>query len=173
MHAEGNSLRSNSKKGLAGLLAAFFLIQIAIDLGRSVTAFPFVHYGMFSESFPKADSLLVYELTLDGRRTEPQDYRIYRWDMIQQPLAAFDRLTATHDFAEDRRRIKLALSGFYSLNLGNSPDVATRFPDWYRDYLSRLLGHPIHSLEIDRAWYRYTGNQFILQRKTPWIVRQW
>jgi hypothetical protein len=84
-------LKSRAKKSLIGLMAAFFLIQVTIDLAHSVTAYPFEHYGMFSESFPAPDSLSTFEIIADGRRLEAADFGIYRWDMIQQPLAAFDR----------------------------------------------------------------------------------
>ena len=163
---------SSSKKRIFALAAAFFAIQIAIDLAHSVTAFPFVHYGMFSESFAAPDSLLCYEVTVDGQRLVPAGFSIYHWDMIQQPLAAFDKQTATTDFAADRKRIQSLLPGPYSLvaaHLSNDPAVAGRFSDWYRNYLSRLIRGPIHNLQVDKAWYRYQNSHFILLNKRPWI----
>jgi hypothetical protein len=86
MSADWKPLKSRPRKGLFVLVAAFFLIQIAIDLGHSVTAFPFVHYAMFSESFSQPDSLLRYEVIVDGDRLDP-----------------FSNLPVGHDPAATRR----------------------------------------------------------------------
>ena len=155
---------------LAAFIAVFFLVQIAIDLGHSVTAFPFEHYGMFSESFAQPDSVRGYEIVANGRTLRPDDFRIYQWDMIQQPLAAFDRQNATNDFAVDRLRIQKGL-GINSVVLHNSSSVATNFPDWYRSHLSRILGQPVVSLQISRCRYEVKDRRLIPANKTLWIAR--
>jgi hypothetical protein len=167
-------LRSNFKSGMLVLVIAFFAIQISFDLAHSVTAFPFVHYGMFSKSFSGPDSLLCYEITVDGHRLDPENFRIYKWDMVQQPLAAFDRMTATNDFAFDKSTFQTkfpALFTHVSGNLDNLPYPEARFPDWYAGYLSALIGHSIRSVNVDRTWYRQTPSGLILLNKTPWITR--
>jgi hypothetical protein len=174
MSADWKPLKSRPRKGLFVLVAAFFLIQIAIDLGHSVTAFPFVHYAMFSESFSQPDSLLRYEVIVDGDRLDPLGFRIYRWDMIQQPLAAFDRMTATDDFAPDKSAFHATFPALYarvSDNLDNLPFPEARFPDWYANYLSALIGHSIRSVQVNRVWYRQTPSGLTLLNKTPWINR--
>ncbi|HEV3411704.1 MAG TPA: hypothetical protein VG101_04455 [Puia sp.] len=168
-------MNSRIKKRHFAFVAAFFLIQIAIDLAHSVTAFPFVHYGMFSESFPAPDSLLRYEVIVNGKTLDPADFRIYRWDMIQGPLAAFDKQVQTADFAFDKEKFRAALPGIYSrisANLDNSPALAANFPEWYRNYLSSLLRRPIRTLLVNRARYRFEDNRFILMNSTPWIDRE-
>jgi hypothetical protein len=174
MPADRKSLKSNPKNGLFVLGAAFFLIQIAIDLGHSITAFPFVHYGMFSESLPAPDSLLSYEVTVDGRRLDPLDFRIYQWDMIQQPLTALDKQVSTGDFAIDKSSFHSALPGLYtrvSANLDNISQPETRFPEWYAGYLSLQLGHPIDHFEVTKTWYRLENGRLVRQHQLPWIKR--
>lgn len=174
MSADWKPLKSRPKKGLFVLVAAFFLIQIFIDLAHSVTAFPFVHYGMFSELFSEPDSVLSYEITVDGHRLDPINFRIYQWDMVQQPLAAFDRLTSTGDFAFDKSTFQAAFPALFahvSDNLDNLSYPQARFPDWYANYLSALTGHSIRSVRVDRTWYRHTPSGLILLNKTPWINR--
>ena len=85
------------------LLIGFIVLQVGVDLAHSVTAFPFVHYGMFSESFARPDSLAVFEITVDGKLLEARDFRVYRWDMVQVPLAGFEQQEFTHDFAFDKK----------------------------------------------------------------------
>lgn len=179
MPVERKSLRLRRSATGARCLIAFFAIQVLVDLCHSVTALPFVHYGMFSERFPVPDSLVVFEITADGRRLDPRDFRIYSWDMVRQPLTAFDRQTGTHDFAFDKDKLRsglhwAGLGGFWtalSPRLDNPPGLAARFPDWYKGYLGRILGHPVQSLRVDKAWYRYSGGQLILLKTEPWINR--
>jgi hypothetical protein len=177
MPAEGNSLRSSynrSSTGVYTLLVALFAIQVICDLAHSVTAFPFVHYGMFSERFSPPDSLLRYEVIVDGLPLSPADFSIYRWDMIQEPLSAFDKQSATGDFAFDKQKIRAGLPGIYyhvSANLDNPPNLSAGFPDWYGSYLSRLLHRPVHTLRVNRTRYRYTPSGLIPLSKTPWINR--
>jgi hypothetical protein len=152
------------------LFIGFIIIQITVDLAHSVTVFPFVHYGMFSESFARPDSLLVYEVTVDGRRLEAADYRVYRWDMIQSPLTAFDKMVTSNDFSFDREQLRTHLSGagagaLYRLmapGLENDSLTASLFPTWYKAHLTRLLGHPIGLLKVDKAWYRYENGHWQL-----------
>jgi hypothetical protein len=166
-------LKSKANKWLIIAMAAFFAIQITFDLCHSVTAYPFEHYGMFSESFSAPDSLSTYEIIADGKRLDASNFGIYRWDMIQQPLAAFDQQWRTGDFASDRSRIRDAFPGPYSLlsfNLENLPTMAN-FPEWYSRYLSRLLHQPLSSLRVNRCQYRFLQNHPILIQKTDWINR--
>jgi len=152
------------------LLIGFFAIQILVDLGHSVTAYPFVHYGMFSESFAQPDSLTVFTITADGQSLQPGDFAIYRWDQVQNPLLAFDRQVSTRDFAFDKEKLQkgmhfIGAGSLYPLllsNLNNTEITATRFASWYKTYLSSLIGRPIHSLRVDKSWYRYDGAHFVL-----------
>jgi hypothetical protein len=153
-------------------MVAFFAIQIVIDLCHSLTAFPFVHYGMFSESF-SAPKGLRYEIVVDNRRLDAADFGIYRWDMIQQPLSAFDRQSETADFEFDRSRFRATFPGIYSRlsgNLENASTVGAAFPDWYLGYLSRLLHQPIHSLQVRRVRFSILGTRFF-GSEIPWINR--
>jgi hypothetical protein len=162
--------RMNSRLIAALATAAFFLIQLSIDLAHSVTAFPFVHFGMFSASLPASDSLLIYEVTVNGQRLQPADYRIYRWDMIQQPLAAFDKQITTDDFIPDKQKFQSALPWIYQRAYANLNNQTTnQFPSWYHDYLSRLTGQPIHSLQVTKIWYGQNHGQLMQLRKAPWI----
>jgi hypothetical protein len=155
------------------LFIGFIVIQVGVDLAHSVTAFPFVHYGMFSESFARPDSLAVYEVTVDGKLLLARDFRVYRWDMIQGPLAASEEQHISRDFEFDKEKMDAGLARvggkqfFHSVSplLNNSPSVEEEFADWYKQYLSGLLGHPVRSLRVEKAWYRYAGGRLVLLRK--------
>lgn len=154
------------------LLICFLILQVGIDLAHTVTAFPFVHYGMFSESFDKPDSILVYEVTENGKLLNPSDFRVYRWDMVQGPLVDFQKEKLIHD--QDMKTnggtpgdIKYQQIYYQIIprRSDNSDSVSNGFSKWYKSYLSRLLGHPVNRLKIDVAWYRYSRGQIRLVRK--------
>ena len=155
------------------LFIGFIIIQLGVDLAHSVTAFPFVHYGMFSESFARPDSLAVYEVTVDGKQLLARDFRVYRWDMIQGPLAASEAQHSSGDFAFDKEAIRgglsrIGASGVFQLvspGLDNAGSVGDHFAGWYKQYLSGVLGYSIHSIRVDKAWYRYAGGKLVLLRK--------
>jgi hypothetical protein len=160
------------------LLIGFIILQIGLDLIHSVTAFPFVHYGMFSESFERPDSLLVYEVTVDDKLLKANDFRIYRWDMVQVPLAGFEQEQMGHDADADKPKegdspalveARLIYKSILPSQLENETSLSIHFPQWYKQYLSRLLGHPVHRLRVDKAWYRYTGGRLQLLQKKNWI----
>lgn len=172
MAADPKPLMHKGKKGLLALMIGFFILQAGFDLAHSVTAFPFVHYGMFSERFPYRDSLPAFEVFADGQPLRAADFGIYRWDMIQQPLEAFDKWQRTADYSGDKARIKAASPDLYALvssHLDNPPRLAATFPDWYRRYLCRVLGRPVHRLRVEKRSYGYETFGVVVLASSPWI----
>ncbi|HEY6900730.1 MAG TPA: hypothetical protein VI233_08815 [Puia sp.] len=159
------------------LLIGFLIIQLGVDLAHSVTLFPFMHYGMFSESFKQPDSLAVYRISINDKPLLAKDFRIGTWDMVQGPLQAFEQQQVTHDFSFDKQMMESGLAhigaaGIFhwaSPRLDNDRSVPTHFPSWYRQYLSRLLGSPVQHLRVDKVWYRYTGGELQSYRSETWI----
>jgi len=154
-------------------IIGFFILQIAFDLAHSVTAFPFVHYGMFSESFAQPDSIVVFRISVDGSPLRQADFSIYGWDMVQTPLAAAVKRESTQDYAPDKEKLQaglraVKLGSLYNKlrpNLDNQGDFAA----WYKGYLGRLLGHPVGALRIDKAWYRWKEGKMALIGTQNWI----
>jgi hypothetical protein len=156
------------------LIIGFFLLQVIFDVAHSITAFPFVHYGMFSESFSRPDSLSVYELIADGKTLQAGDFSIYQWDMTQTPLKALEKQIQTRDFAFDKEKMDAGMARigmrwalqFAKPNLDNRANTAARFPEWYKSYLGRLLGHPIKTLRVDKMVYRFIdGHCLVIKRE--------
>lgn len=154
-------------------IIGFFVLQIGFDLAHSVTAFPFVHYGMFSESFKQPDSILVYRIEVDGTMLRPEDWSVYSWDMVQLPLAAAVKRQETNDFAFDKDKLRAGMAatglpGVYNslkFNLNNQGD----FMAWYKGYLGRLLGRPVARLRVDKCWYRWKAGGMVLIGTENWL----
>ena len=155
------------------MFIAFIVLQIGLDLAHSVAFFPFMHYGMYSQVLPRTDTIEVFEINVDGRRLQPEDLRIFQWDMVTTPLTAFEERIRTHDYAFDKEKLKegMRFAGLSRLYTSLSPnlDNSGNFSAWYAAYLSRLLGHPIGRLTIERARYRWAGSRLQLVAKTPFI----
>jgi hypothetical protein len=152
---------------------AFFVVQIGFDLAHSVTAFPFVHYGMYSEKFPRPDSILVYRINVDGAVLRQADFSIYGWDMIQTPLAAEARREASGDYAFDKSQVLAGLQRVHQAGLYNqlsaNLDNHGNFVSWYKGYLGRLLGHSVEALSIEKTWWRWKDGRMQLLGTQNWI----
>jgi len=166
------------KKPFLYFLIAFFFIQVLIDLAHSVTIFPFIHYGMYSESFKRADSLEIFEIRVNGQLLRAEDFSIAEWDRIHGPLSAMEKQEATDDFSFDKEKIrrglgKIGLEGWWgatNFRVSNDPQLSFAFASWYKHYLAVVVKHPIQTLEIEKAWYRPANGKFDLLSKSRWIT---
>lgn len=146
---------------MKGLFIGFIVLQIGLDLAHSVTFFPFMHYGMYSQVLPRTDSLEYFEIRVDGHPLRPEDFRIYQWDMLTSPLTTFEEQTRTHDYAFDKEKLRQGMqwAGMGRLFTAIKPnlDNSGNFAVWYKAYLERMLGHRIGLLTVDRVWRRQVG----------------
>jgi hypothetical protein len=154
-------------------IIGFFILQIGFDLAHSLTAFPFVHYGMFSQSFARPDTITVFRVSVDGQALRPADFAVYRWDLVQGPLEAAEKRAVTMDFAVDKDRL---FSGLRALGFGElyselkpNLDNTSAFVPWYKGYLGRLLRRPVRALEVDKLRYRWMRGRMELIQTEKWI----
>jgi hypothetical protein len=158
---------------MKGLFIGFICLQIVVDLAHSVSFFPFVHYGMFSQTISREDSVEAFEVTVDGQRLKPADFLIYQWDMVMTPLQAVEQQTQTGDYAFDKEKLReglqrVGLGAVYKLVTPNL-DNTGQFPEWYRSFLSGLVGHPIQRLEVEKTWYQWAGGRLVVVKRAPYI----
>lgn len=155
-----------------------FAIQLIIDCAGSVTAFPFLHYGMFSESLKSNEkNIQAFEIITNGEKIAAADFGILTWDIIQSPLISFQQQTNTNDFSFDKKAMQQCLKmiglekALFAVknNLDNKPQAGKLFPVWYKSHLSGLLGYKIETLEINVLHYQYTNSRYTLLNKEKWI----
>jgi hypothetical protein len=149
-------------------IIGFFILQIAIDLAHSVTVFPIVHYAMFSGPVARPDSVLVYQVLVDGKLLQPTNFPVYQWDMVQTPLEAAERREISQDFAVDKMKLQQNLGSFYNTLKTNLNNTGSFIP-WYKSYLGRLLKSPVSNLRVDKAWYRWAEGRMVLIHTENWI----
>lgn len=151
-------------------------IQIIVDCLHSVTAFPFLHYGMFSESYT-SKYVQLFEVTVNGEILSANDFGILTWDLVQSPLVSFKKQMITNDFSFDKEIINKVFKTVYlekvflivKDNLNNQEQLPNKFPLWYKTYLSKLLDCEIKTLEVTILNYNYQNNKYTLLKKTSWI----
>ncbi len=166
-----------NKKSCVVFFIVFFSCQVIIDLLHSVTVFPFLHYGMYSERFDKPHDVEVFEITADGKVLKAGDFRMHVWDMIHSPLSAMQKQVSTGDFSFDRKKMQegMQFTGLGSLygiiepNLRNDTALTIRFTAWYKTYLEKLLSHPVLTLEVSRIFYNYENGRYVELKKEKWL----
>ncbi len=158
---------------MKGLFIGFICLQIGMDLAHSVSFFPFVHYGMFSQRLARQDSVEVFEVTADGQRLKPADFLTYQWDMVTTPLQAVEQQTQTNDYAFDKEKLREGLQrvGLGAVYKAVAPNLNNtgQFPTWYKSYISGLVGHPIQQLEVEKTWYQWAGGRLVVVKRAPYI----
>jgi hypothetical protein len=158
---------------MKGLFIGFICLQIGIDLAHSVSFFPFVHYGMFSQPLARQDSVEAFDITADGQRLKPTDFLIYQWDMVMTPLQALEQQTQTGDYAFDKQKLREGLQrvGLGAVYTAVEPNLNNtgQFPGWYKSYISDLVGHPIRLLKVDRTWYQFADGRLVVVKRAPYF----
>ncbi len=157
------------------MIAFFFMVsQVLCDLAGSVTFFPIVHYGMYSQPMVGSDQYQSYELVVNGKVLKGSDYRIHVWENILAPVYDVDRISNTTDFQDEKNTIERV---FYFLGMeglgvtlrnrmGNVPYDAHLFGQHYKKYLSDVLGVPISNLKVFRVVSNYSdGGYFQVQKE--------
>lgn len=166
-----------NKRYFGGFLIILFLFQVAINICHSVTVFPFLHYAMYSESFNKPSNIRVYEIIVNQKQLTSSNYRIHQWDMIHQPLNAFDKQVNTQDFSLDKKAIEEGMNYMHltllykavQVNLNNDLNLIQQFPYWYKQYLQKIIKQPILSLSVNICDYDYTADRYTLRQRKTWI----
>lgn len=163
------------KKRIGFIILLFFTCQFVIDCLNSVTAFPFLHFGMFSGSFEKID-IETFEIKVNDKVLTANQFSILKWDLMHSALATYSKQITSADFSFDKKVLEHGMQrvGFNSLhkfiepNL-NNVDLELRFPDWYKRYLEKLIDNKIESLVVHQERYNYVNGKYQLVYKSKWI----
>lgn len=167
---------SLNKRTVSAGIIIFFICQVIIDCLQSVTAFPFLHYGMFSEVY-KSKETEIFEIRVNGKLLSSEEFNILTWDLIHSPLHALKKQIATEDFAFEKGVIKNGMNkfqlqntlSFAVSNLDNNQSLNKEFPYWYKNHLRKLLDYEIKTVEITILHYNYKNGNYILLKKAKWI----
>ncbi len=166
---------SFSIKKIPWLILGCFAIQIFTNLNSSLTAFPFLHYGMFSEKINYQAYYETFQIEVDGQLLKGSDFSIQDWEMLQSPLLIHHQIQQNNDFEKDKMYIhfflaKLGLSAIDDLmkpHLNNTKLSPTEYNRYYKNYIEKVLGKSITQLEVKLCYFAYRDNAYqLLSKKT-------
>ncbi len=163
----------HSIKKIPLVLIGFIMIQILTNLNSSLTAFPFLHYGMFSEKINYQAYYETYQIEVDGQWLKGSDFSIQDWEMIQTPLIIQKQIQQTKDFEKDKMYIafflsKLGLSAIYhkiQLHLDNTKLSPLSYNKYYKNYLEKILDKPIKKLKVQLCYFAFRDQNYQLLAK--------
>ncbi len=155
------------------LIILFFLIQFVVNLSSSVTCFPFLHYGMFSEKKEKQTIYSTYQIEVDGKILNGIDLSVQDWEILQTPLSVLDNYILSTDNEKDKLYIHYFLNKFgmkkfdegIRLNLDNTYYSDDAFGVYYKGFLEKILSKSIQHFKVYSCQFNYANNTYVLQNK--------
>jgi hypothetical protein len=160
-------LKGFTKNKSALIILLFLGAQLIIDLMGSVTAFPFLHYGMYSEVFDSKRLPGSYHITVNGEVLNANAYSISEWEMITTPISLRLQYLQSKDFKDDKLLLshissKIGLEAISHLeHLDNPQQSDVVFKSYYQNHLSKIISEPIQTLSIEFVQYQYKNAQYI------------
>jgi len=115
-----------------------------------MVASPFYHYGMYSEVMKERNSYDVFGISANGEALQSKDFSPQQWDKIMQPVIYFSRHKEWNAgmYNEVHRITGINDSSKYMIYVPKK-----LFTDWYRKYLSGILGKEVLSFNVQQKTY--------------------
>jgi hypothetical protein len=160
-------------KDIPKFIFVFFLIQIIVNLNGSLTAFPFLHFGMFSEKIELKPSYQTYQIEVDNQVLNGMDYGIHEWEIMNTPIMIKENIKTSNDFEKDKVFIHFFLEKFglnffsqaISENLNNPIWSDQTFNINYKNYLEKVLKKKIGHVKVYACQFIFKDNQYLLLDK--------
>ena len=118
-------------------MALFIVAQLFINLKRGLVVSPFYHYGMYSEVINVETKYNVFEVQVNGKKLQAENFSPQQWDKIIVPLSFYTSIDKRSNtlYNTDVQRVlnKLHITSTASnfVQECNYND----FEKWYRLYL--------------------------------------
>ncbi len=149
-------------KPLFTVVAAFILLQLFFTF-KGVETFPFLNYGMYSETMPACDTQTVYQLTICGQRVQLTSLTDCEKDLTFNSIQQYDRLKQSNgkekeeDVIDHRFKGKVSdytLAAIKSKLLNNKPAIE-HYPKWLMKYLADMRMVNSSTLNLTKATLTY------------------
>ena len=137
-------------KAWFAVILLFIFCQLFINFKKGIVFSPCYHYGMYSEVMKPGTSYPVFEIIADGAVLQVKDFSAQQWDKIMQPIIYYSKhKTWNRDMYREVQRITgISDSVNYVSNVQKKD-----FFDWYRNYLSGIIGKEVRSIIIQQKTY--------------------
>ncbi len=151
-----NLLYKHSKL-LFVLVMVFISGQLFINVKHGLVFSPFYHYGMYSQVMRPQNEYLVPEIVVDHVLLQGKDFTPWTWDKILQPVNYFTNIPASN--ALNKNEVTRLTPAFLSFNKTSNfiqPCDYPGFMDWYKTYLTGILGRPVKTVEVASRKYTFS-----------------
>jgi hypothetical protein len=139
------------------LMIVFIIGQLFINYKRGMVFSPFYHYGMYSEVMKEKNTYGVFEIEVNGKKLQAQNFTPQQWDKIVVPLSYYASINSKSNalYFTDIKRLMQALHiPANEVNYIQGCD-SQRFTIWYQLYLTEILNEKVNTVEITYHVYQY------------------
>ena len=152
----------NYDKPIFVVVVTFILLQLFFSF-KGVETFPFLNYGMYSETMPNCDSQTVYQLTICGQRVHITSLTDCERDIVFNSIQHYDRLQQSmgkekeEEVIDQRFRGKVSDYTLESIKskLLNNMLAIERYPKWLMKYLADMRMVNSSTLNLSKATLTY------------------
>ena len=154
-----NQLYKHSKL-LFVLVMVFISGQLCINVKHGLVFSPFYHYGMYSQVMQPQNEYLVPEIIVDGTLLKGNDFTPWTWDKILQPVNYFTAIPASNAlYKNEVTRLTPAFLLPGKTSNFKQPCDYQGFMEWYKKYLSGILGKPVTTVEVASRKYIFSNGK--------------
>ena len=142
------------------MVIVFILGQLFINVKHGMVFSPFYHYGMYSQVMRPQSEYLVPEIVVDGILLKGNVFTPWAWDKILQPVNYFSAIRPSNALYKNevtRLTPAFLLPGKTSNFI--QPCDYQSFMEWYKEYLSDILGRPVKTVEIISRKYAFSNGK--------------
>ena len=165
-------------KWLFGCFVLFIMAMIFINYKWGMTATPIQQYGMYSAKMAVNDTLKSYQVYVNQKKIDPTTYGLVDRDMMQIPVADFEKQQAVNEQAFATMKgifNKIGMGGLMKKENFINTTTAEQFTNWYKKQLEKRSGHQVDDLSIFEQQYIWNSSNVVpvgQPRKVSIIVTQ-
>ncbi len=153
-------------KKVFSFVAVFATLTVFCNLmGKETT--PFFVWGMYSEKFKPVKTYEIFRITINDSvlLDSYSGYSDNTRTFLNAPLAYYRemkdyKIDPTISFLKNKLKTKYAWLSPFQKKLFNSYNQQN-FMNWYRCYLERVTGVPIHAIKIDVLRTQFNEDQHL------------
>ncbi len=148
------------------LLFLLFVFFQSLFNHKRIHSFPWFVWDMYSRVEYVPETVTQTEFFLDGKRLNLPQLSIWEEATVLHTFQKYRHLKSPGNMdpllpvVESRTRFfPESLTEWIANRILNQPEDIKRYPQWLHQYLTKIMGHTIDTLEIKEVTYRYHNHE--------------
>lgn len=143
-------------KGWFIVATLFIIVQLVNNIRQDVSLSPVYQYGMYSKYISPKEPQGVFEINVNGKILQPENFSIRQWDKIILPLRYFAASKCNNNtfYEHDVKRLFQKIYIIADSSQFIYPFDTSAFFKNYQPYLSYVTNEKIKSLHINYSIYQ-------------------